>query len=112
MASISMHCLDTTTGRPAAGLSATLERLLPDGSGEVLGRFVTNDDGRVPRSDTPELGPGVHRVTFDTGPWLERHHGGGFWPWVPVVFQVADAGGHYHIPLLLSPYGISSYRGS
>jgi 5-hydroxyisourate hydrolase len=112
MASISMHCLDTTSGRPAAGLAATLERLGDDGSVEVLGRFVTNADGRVPRADTPEVGVGVHRVTFDTGPWLDAHHGGGFWPWVPVVFRVTDAEGHYHIPLLLSPYGISSYRGS
>jgi 5-hydroxyisourate hydrolase len=112
MASVSMHCLDTTSGRPAAGLSATLEVARADGAFEVLGRFVTNDDGRVPRADTPPLGVGVHRVTFDTGPWLDAHHGGGFWPYVPIVFRVTDPGGHYHIPLLLSPYGISSYRGS
>jgi 5-hydroxyisourate hydrolase len=112
MASISMHVLDTTSGRPAAGLDIQLEALGDDGSARALGLFTTNDDGRVPKSAHDFLTPGVYRATFQTGPWLDRHHGGGFWPVVPIVFRVSDNDAHYHVPLLLSPYGISSYRGS
>jgi 5-hydroxyisourate hydrolase len=111
MASISMHVLDTTSGKPAAGLGVVLETRQPDGSFVEVGRYVTNDDGRVPKSAPDFLAPGIHRATFETGPWLAAHHGGGFWPWVPIVFEVT-CDGHYHVPLLLSPYGISSYRGS
>ena len=112
MASISMHVLDTTSGRPAAGLGIHLEALDDDGTVRSLGHFITNDDGRVPKSAHDFLTPGVHRATFETGPWLDAHHGGGFWPFVPIVFRVTDVDAHYHVPLLLSPYGISSYRGS
>lgn len=111
MASISMHVLDTTTGKPAAGLNVRLEALGSDGVATLLGTFTTNDDGRVPKSSADFLSGGIYQATFETGPWLEAHHGGGFWPWVPIVFRVTDDG-HYHVPLLLSPYGISSYRGS
>ncbi len=112
MASISMHVLDTTTGRPAGGLSVRLDAELADGGFRELGRFTTNEDGRVPKSAHDFLAPGIYRATFETGPWLAAHHGGGFFPRVPIVFEVTDAAAHYHVPLLLSPYGIASYRGS
>jgi len=112
MASISMHVLDTTTGKPAAGLAVVLESQDASGQFQPRGRFITNDDGRVPKSTADFVGKGIHRATFETGPWLKAHHQGGFWPWVPIVFEVTDDASHYHIPLLLSPYGISSYRGS
>ncbi|MFT7581598.1 MAG: 5-hydroxyisourate hydrolase [Myxococcota bacterium] len=114
MSTISTHVLDTALGRPADGLELALAR--QDGSGAFteLSRQSTNDDGRVkqllPDGDT--LTPGVYQMTFETGPYLDRVHGGGFYPVVPIIFKITASDEHYHVPLLLSPYGISTYRGS
>jgi len=112
MATLSTHVLDTSLGRPATGLVVALYRREPDGGWFELGRGQTDADGRIPKSASPELAPGVYRLVFETGPYLDRAHGGGFWPEVPLVFNVFEPSAHYHVPLLLSPHGISSYRGS
>ncbi|MBA2528719.1 MAG: hydroxyisourate hydrolase [Euzebyales bacterium] len=106
--SISTHVLDTARGRPAAGVGVVLEQRGDDGGWERLGGGVTDDDGRL----TDLLGQaaaraGTYRLTFDTGAYLE-----GFYPEVNVTFTVTDPARHHHVPLLLSPYGYTTYRGS
>ena len=101
MATLSTHVLDTAAGRPAAGVAVRLESR----DGDVLDRSVTDDDGRV-GSLGGELGLGGYVLRFDTGAYVN-----GFFPEVVIVFTVADDR-HHHVPLLLSPYGYSTYRGS
>ncbi|MFC5816356.1 MULTISPECIES: hydroxyisourate hydrolase [Nonomuraea] len=98
--SFSTHVLDATTGRPAAGMRVRLEH-----EGAVVAEGVTDADGRI-KGWQP--GAGVHRVVFDTG----AHLADTFYPEVVITFTVADPGDHYHVPLLLSPYAYSTYRGS
>ena len=104
MTSLSTHVLDTATGEPAAGMSVHLSRWGEDGW-ERLGEFVTDDDGRV--SGFGDLSGGRHRLGFETG-----DYGNEFYPFVAVVFEVDEARPHYHVPLLLSPFGYTTYRGS
>lgn len=110
--SLSTHVLDTARGRPAAGVGVVCERRVGDGWERVAER-VTDDDGRVgdlvARAD---LRAGVHRLVFATGAYAATTGIPTFWPEVPVVFEVTDPGAHHHVPLLLSPYGYSTYRGS
>ena len=110
--SLTTHVLDTARGRPAAGVRVTVEARAGDGWTPV-GRGVTDGDGRVPGL-VPEgaLAAGVHRLTFATGDWFLAQGLEGFYPEVTVVCRITDPGGHYHVPLLLSPYGYSTYRGS
>jgi 5-hydroxyisourate hydrolase len=99
---ISTHVLDTAKGRPAEGIGITLED-----DGGVIARGVTNADGRLKLvDDAPEAG--TYRITFDTGAYDSQ----GFFPRVIIEFIVRDGARHYHVPLLLSPYGYSTYRGS
>jgi 5-hydroxyisourate hydrolase len=103
MATLSTHVLDTARGGPAAGLRITLSG--PDGGAVAEG--VTDADGRV-GSLGGELGPGPYALRFDTGGYLGPD---AFYPEVVVTFAVG-ADEHYHVPLLLSPFGYSTYRGS
>lgn len=113
MATISTHVLDTAHGRPAAGVRVTLEAATTE-AWDHLGGTSTNDDGRAPDllRDDQTVQPGVHRMVFDTGSWFAEQGVAGFYPKVTVTFEIADANDHYHVPLLLSPYGYSTYRGS
>ena len=104
MTTLSTHVLDTAAGRPAAGIAVRLETR----DGDPLGDGVTDPDGRV-GSLGGELDPGEYALHFDTGAYWSS--GSGFYPEVVVVFTVADDR-HHHVPLLLSPYGYSTYRGS
>lgn len=104
MTTLSTHVLDTATGEPAAGMRVHLSRAGQEGW-ERLGELVTDDDGRV--SGFGDLSAGRHRLGFETG-----EYGNEFYPFVAVVFEVDGAREHYHVPLLLSPYGYSTYRGS
>jgi 5-hydroxyisourate hydrolase len=104
--SISTHVLDTARGRPATGMRVALEARSGDGWA-AAGGGVTDADGRV-----PGLAAGVHRLTFHTGDWFEAEGVAGFYPEATVVFRVDDPAAHYHVPLLISPYGYSTYRGS
>jgi 5-hydroxyisourate hydrolase len=101
MATLSTHVLDTSAGLPAAGIAVRLETR----EGDVLDQGVTDDDGRV-GSLGGELSLGAYVLRFDTGAYVK-----GFYPEVVVVFTVADDR-HHHVPLLLSPYGYATYRGS
>jgi 5-hydroxyisourate hydrolase len=111
---ISTHVLDTTSGRPAAGVGVILERQGPNGELQPVSRARTDADGRV-RELIPgavDLEEGTYRLTFETGAYFETLETEGFYPRVSVLFSVRDPTQHHHVPLLLSPYGYSTYRGS
>ena len=110
---LSTHVLDTATGRPAEGLPIRLEFFGPHGV-RTVGEGITDVDGRVRdffQADA-RLVPGTYRMRFETAVYHAKQAVTGFYPYVEVVFNVEPAGGHYHVPLLLSPYGYSTYRGS
>lgn len=112
MKSISTHVLDVHRGRPAQGVPVTLDR--KDGSSYTRVREATTDaDGRV-KELVPEgtLSEGTYRITFDTASYFSSQNIEGFYPEASVVFVVRDAAAHYHVPLLLSAHGYSTYRGS
>ncbi|NRQ35866.1 hydroxyisourate hydrolase [Nonomuraea sp. NN258] len=98
--SFSTHVLDAVTGRPAAGVHVRLEH-----EGQVVAEGRTDADGRI-KGWNP--GAGVHRVVFDTGSYLTET----FYPEVVITFTVRDPAEHHHVPLLLSPFAYSTYRGS
>ncbi len=103
--SISTHVLDAARGRPAAGVPVRLERR--DGDGwRAVADGQTDADGRL--AGWPAA-PGVHRLVFDTGTYLGPD---AFYPEVVVTFRIGDAGQRYHVPVLLSPFAYSTYRGS
>lgn len=111
---ISTHVLDTTRGRPAAGVPIRLDAREADGSFRLLASGTTDDDGRVRdiSKGTAVLTPGVYRMAFDTEVYFAAQGIEGFYPAVEVLFQVRSTGEHYHVPLLISPFGFSTYRGS
>jgi 5-hydroxyisourate hydrolase len=111
---ISTHVLDTTSGRPAAAIGVVLERQGPGGELQHVSRARTDGDGRV-RELIPgavDLEAGTYRLTFETGAYFETLEIDGFYPRVSVLFMVRDPTQHHHVPLLLSPYGYATYRGS
>jgi 5-hydroxyisourate hydrolase len=112
MSGITTHVLDLSAGRPAAGVAVTLERQ-SDGGWKVLGRAATDAGGRV-ASFTPAapLEAGVYRLTFDTQAYFVGRGLETFYPQASVVFSLRNPSEHYHVPLLLSPFGYSTYRGS
>jgi 5-hydroxyisourate hydrolase len=107
MTHVSTHVLDAVTGRPAAGVPVTLS----DADGTVLADARTDDDGRVADLYTGELS-GVYRLRFDTAAYFARHGAPAFYPEIVIAFEITDAATKYHVPLLLSPYAYSTYRGS
>jgi 5-hydroxyisourate hydrolase len=110
MSGLSTHVLDLASGRPAAGVAVRLERRDAAGAWRPLASHVTDADGRVRDLLAGSPGAaGVHRLTFATGAYLGA---GAFHPEVIVVFEILDATQHHHVPLLLSPFGYSTYRGS
>ncbi len=113
MSGITTHVLDTARGRPAAGVPVTLEAK-GGGGWRLVGRGATDADGRL-RDLVPAdfaLTEGEYRLTFDAGAYLSAAGVEGFYTEVVVSFVVRDAASHYHVPLLLSPYGYTTYRGS
>ena len=113
MSAITTHVLDTARGRPAAGIAVVLERE-HGGSWSEIGRGVTDDDGRVKALLAPgaSLAAGVHRLTFATRPYFAMQKVAAFYPEVRIVFEISDPAQHHHVPLLLSPFGYTTYRGS
>jgi 5-hydroxyisourate hydrolase len=113
MSAITTHVLDTARGEPAEGVPATLS--IETASGwQLVGKGTTNADGRI-----TDLVPndfdfvlGVYRLAFNTGKYFAARKTQSFYPKVVVVFQIDDPSQHYHVPLLLSPFGYSTYRGS
>ena len=107
MATLSTHVLDTSRGRPAVGLRVALE----SATGDRLAEAVTDGDGRAGDLAPGDLAPGTYRLRFDSGAWFAARGVEGFYPEVVVAFDlVGDE--HSHVPLLLSPFGYSTYRGS
>ena len=108
---ISTHVLDTTRGLPAAGLAVTLRRRAPDGDWSVVGRAVTDADGRVKELAKGSLAAGDYRLEFATGEYFKTLGTAVFYPEVFVTIAAGDGDGHLHVPLLLSPFGYSTYKG-
>jgi 5-hydroxyisourate hydrolase len=111
---VTTHILDTSRGRPATGVHVVLEQRRPDGGWTRVGEGHTDDDGRL-RTLTAEgaqVAPGLYRLTFGTGQYFEARQVRAFYPTISVTFEVLDNGGYYHVPLLLSPFGYCTYRGS
>lgn len=113
MSQITTHILDTSRGCPAANIALHLS-YLKNNDWEVIAEGKTNADGRIEAllPDTTILNAGTYRMHFDTGDYFTAQQLSVFYPWVDVVFSLGSSGEHYHIPLLLSPYGYSTYRGS
>lgn len=112
--SISTHVLDTSAGCPAEGLTVYLEALTDAEDWRVVGFGTTDQDGRVSdlMKDDDSMPTGSYRLTFETGDYFERAGVPSFHPRVQILFVVRDADDHYHVPLLLSPFGYTTYRGS
>jgi 5-hydroxyisourate hydrolase len=113
MSAITTHILDVSTGSPARGVSVTLERQTTTGW-EIVGKGKTDDDGRLRDllDSKAILQTGNYRLIFDTENYFLQQKIESFYPQVTVAFAVRDAAQHYHVPLLLSPFGYSTYRGS
>jgi 5-hydroxyisourate hydrolase len=114
MSPITTHVLDTTLGRPGRGITVVIDIGLDDGSWTELARGVTDGDGRIAQFTPPlkALKSGVYRVRFFTAAYFTSMEVRGFYPEVDVIVQIDETDQHYHIPLLLSPFGYSTYRGS
>jgi 5-hydroxyisourate hydrolase len=122
VSAISTHVLDIAAGRPAEGMGVRLEQVAPAGPDEIA-RATTDSAGRIASLGPERIRPGTYRLVFDTGSYQARQSQQGnddaalspevpFFPEVTVTFTVGDDREHYHVPLLMSPFGYSTYRGS
>ncbi len=109
---ITTHVLDTSRGKPASGVPVTLEKRGTDGRWMAAGSSETDAGGRAGALTAEPLEPGTYRLTFDTATYFRERHAQTFYPEVVVIFDVEDSAQHYHVPLLLSPWGYTTYRGS
>ncbi|WP_206787067.1 hydroxyisourate hydrolase [Amycolatopsis sp. MtRt-6] len=105
MSLVTTHVLDTAAGRPAPGIAVRFETA----GGEPIAEGRTDDDGRVRDLGPETLAPGSYRLVFDTGTYLGPD---AFFPEVALTFRITDGSAHHHVPLLLSPFAYSTYRGS
>jgi 5-hydroxyisourate hydrolase len=114
MSPITTHVLDTTLGEPARGIAVVLEIWQDADRWTELARGATDGDGRIARFSPPltALEPGIYRVRFFTAAYFRAMEVPAFYPEVDVIVQIDEADQHYHIPLLLSPFGYTTYRGS
>ena len=114
MSAITTHVLDTARGRPADGVRVSLEQIDSKDQWRAVGHGVTDNNGRLktlmPESTEPVAG--TYRLLFDTGAYYAQHGIHSFFPVVTVTFEVSNVAEHYHVPLLLSPFGYTTYRGS
>ncbi|MCC9197196.1 hydroxyisourate hydrolase [Arthrobacter sp. zg-Y820] len=108
---ITTHVLDTGTGKPAAGVAASLWSH-GDGGWNRIGAGTTDGDGRIGSLGPEALEPGTYRIDFATGDYFAAAGTNTFFPSVSLVFSLTDPAQHYHVPLLLSPFAYSTYRGS
>lgn len=109
---VTTHVLDAAQGRPAAGVPVQLDQRTGNGTWQNLATATTNADGRVGELGPTQLDAGVYRITFDTASYFARTGQRGFYPEITISFELADASAHYHVPVLLSPFSYSTYRGS
>jgi 5-hydroxyisourate hydrolase len=114
MSRISTHVLDTAQGKPAKDVPVRLERQEAAGAWRVLASSQTDKDGRCPQllPENEVLRAGTYRLAFDTSSYHLAQKMQGLYPVVEITFQVQDGESHFHIPLLLSPHGYTTYRGS
>lgn len=112
MSAITTHVLDTSRGRPAAELKIELHKKSGD-DWKSVGAGITDENGRCGAllGEAP-LAPGTYRLKFHVSAYFRAQHVETFYSDIPVVFEVKDASVHYHVPLLISPFGYSTYRGS
>ncbi|MFZ7115224.1 MAG: hydroxyisourate hydrolase [Bacteroidota bacterium] len=112
MSQLTTHILDTSLGKPAKGIRIHLEQNL-SGKWSLISSGVTNEDGRISDLLAKEikLAFGIYRMIFDVKPYFEKQNIKSFYPSVTVEFEISEDS-HYHIPLLLNPFGYSTYRGS
>jgi 5-hydroxyisourate hydrolase len=110
VSAVTTHVLDTARGRPALGIGVALERLGEPAEAVATGR--TDEEGRVEELGPERLEPGDYRLRFATGAYFADLGQPALYPEVVVVFNLSDPGQHYHLPLLLSPFSFSTYRGS
>ena len=112
MSQITTHILDTSIGKPAAGVAVTLQQKINDGW-QVLSAGITDNDGRIMEllDKDKVLEAGVYRLRFETKPYFNQRNIQSFYPRVIVEFEITNTT-HYHVPLLLNPFGYSTYRGS
>jgi len=113
MSQITTHILDISRGAPAQNVPITLSYLV-DNKWQVISSNNTNDDGRIANLCKPGVmqAAGTYLMHFDTSSYFKSINESIFYPWVDVVFNLATYGQHYHVPLLLPPFGYSTYRGS
>lgn len=114
-AELTTHVLDTSREGPAEGVTVTLQQLDADGDAETIADGTTNDDGRLdePLLTPEEMETGTYQLLFDVGDYYRRSEmGSTFLETVPVRFVIEEPDEHYHVPLLLSPGGYTTYRGS
>lgn len=111
---ISTHVLDTARGKPAANVPVRLERQEPSGTWSLLASAQTDPDGRCSQllSDNQTLAAGFYRLSFDTANYFAAQKTDALYPRVEITFQVRDGESHFHLPLLLSPNGYTTYRGT
>ncbi len=114
MSAVTTHILDTTAGVPGAGIPVVLERKTHAAGWQTIAEGMTDFDGRASElmAETDVFLPGHYRLIFETGAYFAARDIECFFPQVTVSFVVRDAAKHYHVPLLLSPFGYSTYRGS
>lgn len=112
MTGITTHVLDTSRGRPASGVPVQLEQQQAGGDWRAVSRGGTDADGRLRTLLTEAPVPGNYRLTFDTGAYFRDQDLPAFYPYVVITFEVTEGEPHYHVPLLLSPFGYSTYRGT
>ena len=114
MSAITTHILNTTSGKPGAGIPVVLERKTHSAGWQVIAEGMTDIDGRVNDllSTRDAFLPGHYRLMFEIGPYFLMQNVECFFPQVTISFVVKDTVEHYHVPLLLSPFGYSTYRGS
>lgn len=108
MSGLSTHVLDAVTGAPATGMSVSLQ----DASGTELSAGTTDADGRITQVNTTPLVAGTYHLVFDTGSWFSDNDIKAFYPEIDICFEVDEPDRHYHVPVLLSPFAYSTYRGS
>lgn len=111
---ITTHVLDIARGRPARGVRAVLDALGKGETWETLGEGTTDEDGRIDDFSIEKvpLSPGTYRLTFDVSPYFQSNGVESFFSSIPIVFTIKNLNRHTHVPLLLSPFGYSTYRGS
>jgi hydroxyisourate hydrolase len=109
---ITTHVLDTALGRPATGVLVQLEQRTEAEGWLPLGDAITDADGRIREIGPAHVPAGTYRFTFDTGDYFANDGRETFFPEVAVTFSVTDPESHYHVPILLSPFSVSTYRGS